>query len=151
VGRPQHRYSLAPDAPSLGLEPPTMPMLARMVLSMADRLGASGADAEVVGHDEGVRRAMPYDDAPSSLEALVSDLDRLGFDPIVSEGDDDDTAVVGVRHCPFRRSPPSTPSSCAGCTAGSSKGSSPAWAMPRCASSARSCTAPLARWPSRSR
>ena len=25
VGRPQHLYSLAPDAPSLGLEPPAMP------------------------------------------------------------------------------------------------------------------------------
>ena len=38
VGRPQHRYSIAADAPSLGLEPPTMPMLARMVLHMAQRL-----------------------------------------------------------------------------------------------------------------
>ena len=40
LGRPQHRYSVSPGAPSLGLEPPTMPMLARMVLRMADRLGA---------------------------------------------------------------------------------------------------------------
>ena len=32
VGRPQHRYSLAPDAPSLGLEPATFPVLARMLL-----------------------------------------------------------------------------------------------------------------------
>ncbi len=32
VGRPQHLYSLAPDAPSLGLEPPAMPALARMLL-----------------------------------------------------------------------------------------------------------------------
>ena len=31
-GRPQHRYALAPDAPSLGLEPPTFPMLARMLV-----------------------------------------------------------------------------------------------------------------------
>src|SRR3954449_9357354 len=38
VGRPQHRYSLAADAPSLGLEPPTVPVLARMVLAMAERL-----------------------------------------------------------------------------------------------------------------
>jgi predicted ArsR family transcriptional regulator len=101
VGRPQHRYSLAPDAPSLGLEPPTMPVLARMVLSMADRLGASADDAEAVGHDEGVRRSVPFVDAPSSLEALVSDLDRLGFDPIVSEGSDADTAVVAFANCPF--------------------------------------------------
>lgn len=101
VGRPQHRYSLAPDAPSLGLEPPTMPVLARMVLTMADRVGASAADAEAVGRDEGRRRAVPFERAPSSLEALVTDLDRLGFDPVVSDGDDDDTAVVAFANCPF--------------------------------------------------
>ena len=56
VGRPQHRYSLAPDAPSLGLEPPTMPMLARMVLAMAQRLGASPTDAATVGETEGASR-----------------------------------------------------------------------------------------------
>ncbi len=38
VGRPQHRYAIANGAPSLGLEPPTMPVLARMVLAMAKRL-----------------------------------------------------------------------------------------------------------------
>ena len=30
-------------------------------------------------------RAARYDDAPSALEALVADLDRLGFDPIVAD------------------------------------------------------------------
>ncbi len=101
VGRPQHRYSIATDAPSLGLEPPTMPVLATMVLSMAARIGASGADAEQVGSEEGVRRAMPYSASPSSLEAIVSDLDRLGFDPLVSDGPDEDTAIVAFGHCPF--------------------------------------------------
>lgn len=101
VGRPQHRYSLASDAPSLGLEPPTTPLLARMVLDMARRLGADADDAASIGDDEGRRRAVPYRRAPSSLEALVSDLDRLGFDPIVTDGDDADTAVVAFANCPF--------------------------------------------------
>lgn len=111
IGRPQHRYSLAPDAPSLGLEPPVMPVLARMVLSMAARLGAGPSDAHAVGAEEGARRAAPYESAPSSLEALVSDLDRLGFDPVVSDalGLDDaaasaadpDTAVIAFANCPF--------------------------------------------------
>jgi predicted ArsR family transcriptional regulator len=109
VGRPQHRYSLAADAPSLGLEPPTMPVLARMVLAMAERLGASPTDTVAVGEVEGRARAARYDDAPSALEALVADLDRLGFDPIVTEGgasdaaDDPDavTAVVAFANCPF--------------------------------------------------
>jgi predicted ArsR family transcriptional regulator len=102
VGRPQHRYSIAANAPSLGLEPPTMPVLARMVLAMAARLQASGADAEAVGRNEGIARARPYEQAPSTLEAVVSDLDRLGFDPVVTDVDGDpDAAVVAFTHCPF--------------------------------------------------
>ena len=102
VGRPHHRYSLADGAPSLGLEPPVLPVLARMVLSLAERLGADRADAEAVGVAEGRERAMAYRDAPSSLEAVVSDLDRLGFDPVVSdEPADPDAAVVGFANCPF--------------------------------------------------
>lgn len=100
IGRPQHRYSLASDAPSLGLEPPVMPVLARMVLAMAERLGAGPDDAAAVGRDEGARRAVPYRSAPSALEAVVSDLDRLGFDPVVTDGDGD-TAVVAFANCPF--------------------------------------------------
>jgi len=102
VGRPQHRYSVARNAPSLGFEPPTMPVLARMVLAMAARLHASADDAEAVGRTEGIARATPYADAPSTLEALVADLDRLGFDPLVTDDPDDpDAAVVAFAHCPF--------------------------------------------------
>ena len=116
VGRPQHRYSLSPDAPSLGLEPPTMPMLARMVLAMARRLGANPADAVAVGEAEGATRAAGYDAAPSALEALVADLDRLGFDPVVT-GPTTTTARPrragdrrgGVRQLPLRRPRPRPP------------------------------------------
>jgi len=111
VGRPQHRYFVASDAPALGLEPPSIPVLARMVLAMAKRLHASADDAQAVGSDEGRRRAKPYVTAPSTLEALVSDLDQLGFDPIVTDADpqvassdplrDDPDAVVAFAHCPF--------------------------------------------------
>ncbi len=107
VGRPQHRYSVAADAPSLGLEPPTFPVLARMVLAMAKRLEASADDAAAVGREEGRRRAAPYEAAPSTLEALVSDLDRLGFDPVVTDADGDpidaDPAAASVHfaNCPF--------------------------------------------------
>ncbi len=103
IGRPQHRYVLASEAPSLGLEPPALPVLARMVLTLADQLGANPNDAERVGADEGRRRSAPYRDAPSSLEALVADLDQLGFDPTVSgaDPDDPDVAVVAFANCPF--------------------------------------------------
>jgi predicted ArsR family transcriptional regulator len=102
VGRPQHRYSIAPNAPALGFEPPTMPVLARMALAMATRLQASADDAEAVGRSEGAARAQPYARAPSTLEALVSDLDRLGFDPVVTDiVGDPDAALVAFSHCPF--------------------------------------------------
>jgi predicted ArsR family transcriptional regulator len=101
VGRPQHRFSLAAEAPSLGLEPPTVPVLARMVLNMAERLQASSADAFAVGEAEGASRAASYAAYPSALEALVDDLDRLGFDPVVAESDTADNAVVAFANCPF--------------------------------------------------
>lgn len=112
VGRPQHRFAVAPDAPSLGLEPPTMPVIAEMALSVAKQVGADSADAEAVGRHEGARRAVPYESAPSTLEALVSDLDRLGFDPLVTDAApvptahpdlDDGAAVVAFANCPFAR------------------------------------------------
>jgi predicted ArsR family transcriptional regulator len=102
IGRPQHRYSVSPTAPSLGLEPPTMPLLARMVLAMAARLDAGADDAEAVGCDEGARRADARRDSPSTLEALVADLDGLGFDPVVTaDTADPDAAVIAFAHCPF--------------------------------------------------
>lgn len=101
VGRPQHRYSLSADAPSLGFEPPVMPLLATMVLRLAETSGASGADAASIGQGQGAADADRYASAPSSLEALVAELHRLGFDPLVSEGTDDE-AIVGFGHCPFR-------------------------------------------------
>lgn len=102
VGRPQHRYGLAADAPSLGLEPAPLPMLARLVLRLAERAGLSGDDAAEVARAQGAADAAAYSAAPSTLEALVSELDRLGFDPEVTDGAGPDEAVIGFCHCPFR-------------------------------------------------
>jgi predicted ArsR family transcriptional regulator len=108
-GRPQHRYSLSHGAPSLGLEPPVMPAIASMVLRMAERAGATPDDAAEVGHTEGRHRAQRYAEAPSTLEALVTELDRWGFDPVVADGSDDDSVVVAFAHCPFQRLAESQP------------------------------------------
>ena len=63
---------------------------------------ALGIDGGCYGRTEGIARATPYADAPSTLEALVADLDRLGFDPLVTDDPDDpDAAVVAFAHCPF--------------------------------------------------
>jgi predicted ArsR family transcriptional regulator len=108
VGRPQHLYSLAPDAPSLGLEPPTYPVLARMLLTMAASAGLGPEDAAAAGRAQGADDARLRTDAASCLEALVDELDRFGFDPTIAgeilEDDDGDlaTAVIGFAHCPFQ-------------------------------------------------
>jgi len=102
VGRPQHRFSLAANAPSLGLEPPTFPMLARMLVRLAESTGATADDAADVGREQGAIDADLKTDAASCLEGLVEQLDELGFDPVVDGTDDGETAVIAFTHCPFR-------------------------------------------------
>ncbi len=102
VGRAHHVYWLAADAPALGLEPPTFPMLARMLVSLARSVGASGDDAAEVGRAQGAADAGSFADAPSCLEALITQLDVLGFDPVIDGTDDGETAVIAFTHCPFR-------------------------------------------------
>ena len=101
VGRPQHRYSPSAGAPSFGFEPPVMPMLAGAMVQVARSVGGSADDAAAAGRAQGRADADRYAAAPSALEALVAELDRLGFDPAVSDGDDADTAVVAFGRCPF--------------------------------------------------
>jgi predicted ArsR family transcriptional regulator len=109
VGRPQHRYSVAADAPSLGLEPATFPVLARMLLRVAAAGGLGAEDAVEAGREQGEVDAEPLigpagdgeDKAAVCLEGLVARLDALGFDPAVAS-DDDGSATVAFAHCPFR-------------------------------------------------
>ncbi|HYD09879.1 MAG TPA: helix-turn-helix domain-containing protein [Acidimicrobiales bacterium] len=108
VGRPQHLWSIAPDAPSLGFEPPAMPMLARMLVGVAAAAGAGPDEAAAIGREQG--RAVgaeaaavvaelddPDDRAAVCLAALVDELARMGFDPAVAE----DGAEVAFARCPF--------------------------------------------------
>ncbi len=100
VGRPQHLYALAPDAPSLGLEPPAMPALARMLLAVAAEAGLDGNDAEVAGREEGAHDAAAYGEGSACIEALMTQLEYLGFDPEVTGGSAGVT--IAFTHCPFR-------------------------------------------------
>lgn len=98
VGRPQHRYALAADAPSLGLEPPLFPKLARMLLRLADEVGADGGDACDAGRTQGAEDAVRYAGLDAA-HALLVELDTLGFDPQIVV--DDDSFTFGFAHCPF--------------------------------------------------
>src|SRR5581483_8017555 len=95
VGRPQHRYSLAADAPSLGLEPPSFPMLARMLLRAASLAGAGRDEAVDAGREQGRADGQRARGRPC-LEVLVDELDRLGFDPVVvADEDDEERSTIG--------------------------------------------------------
>jgi len=100
VGRPQHRYSLAADAPSLGLEPAVYPMLARMLLVMAGDAGIGTPEAVEAGRDQGAHDARRSGGrAADCISALGDHLQMLGFDP--ESVTDDDATTIAFTHCPF--------------------------------------------------
>ena len=120
VGRPQHLYSLATDAPSLGLEPASMPVLGRMLLGVAAMAGAAADEAVGAGREQGRAAARAYmaDDAGDQgdgdgdqgdgdgdeaglgcVRALAAELARLGFDPAVAA--DGEGVTVAFTHCPY--------------------------------------------------
>lgn len=58
VGRPQHRYCLAADAPSLGLEPPAFPALASMLAGVAASAGPAREEIVEAGRIQGRRDGL---------------------------------------------------------------------------------------------
>jgi predicted ArsR family transcriptional regulator len=105
VGRPQLRYSLAPGAPGLGLDPPAHTLLAGLLAALAEQLGGDGLDAANLGRRWGTDANGRRQSARGCLAAVMAELDRLGFDPVQSElGPDGSGRRVRVDflHCPFR-------------------------------------------------
>lgn len=99
VGRPQHLYSVAADAPSLGLEPPTWPVLARMLADVAAFMAPDPDDVAAMGWDQG-RAAAERHAGERCVTGLTNALGELGFDPAtVEEGR---RATIAFTHCPFR-------------------------------------------------
>ncbi len=105
VGRPQNRYRVAADAPSLGLEPSSMRMLATMLATAAaiariDPEAAAEAgrvQGELAAEQAGIeRRTSPA----ACLAALTDELGSLGFDP--ATGEDGATAIIAFTRCPFQ-------------------------------------------------
>ena len=100
VGRPQHLYSLAPDAPSLGLEPSPFPTLARVLLQAAAAAGLDGSELVEAGCTQGAADAVQWPADADVLDALIIEQAKLGFDPAVIELDA--SATMAFTHCPFR-------------------------------------------------
>ncbi len=100
VGRPHHRYALAADAPSLGLEPPVFPLLTRILLAGAAAGGIEPDDLVEAGRDQGRAAQARIPPTVPCAAALEEELAELGFDP--ARVDDDHDVIIGFSHCPFR-------------------------------------------------
>lgn len=100
VGRPQHRYALAADAPALGLEPSVWPTMARVLLTAAADGGLSGADLEAAGAQEGRAAGGRRVGGAAVVDVVVEDQQRLGFDPTTVRRAG--SVTIAFAHCPFR-------------------------------------------------
>lgn len=101
VGRPQHRYSLAADAPSLGLEPAAYPLLAALLANVAALFGPDSDSVADVARDHGRRRAEARQKTtPECVAAVTAELAELGFDP--ASATDGNVSTIAFTRCPFR-------------------------------------------------
>lgn len=99
VGRPQHLYQLTTDAPSLGLEPPTFPLLASLLLRLVEVSGVGAGDAVEVGREHGAVVAGTARPGAPALDVLVAEQAELGFDPVCVPTEQGATIAFG--HCPY--------------------------------------------------
>lgn len=120
VGRPQHRYALAADAPSLGLEPALFPLATKVLLRVAATAGLGAAEAIEAARELALSQPGSAIPSRSCVDLVSHQLAELGFDPAVvapeistanpthAGGMDgtDGTTVSEVTlmfgHCPFR-------------------------------------------------
>jgi predicted ArsR family transcriptional regulator len=103
VGRPQHRYSLAADAPSLGLEPPAFPLMAGLLANVAASCGPDPDAVAAVGREHGRHAGATHavTDAGSCVAAVTAELADLGFDPV--EETDGPVTTIAFTHCPYQQ------------------------------------------------
>lgn len=100
VGRPQHRYAIADDAPSLGLEPPVFPLVTRILLEAAAAGGLDPNDLSDAGREQGAVAATEAAPSLACADALERELGGLGFDP--ARVDNGERVTIAFTHCPFR-------------------------------------------------
>jgi predicted ArsR family transcriptional regulator len=101
VGRPQHRYAIAAGAPALGEDPPAHTLLAGLLATLAEQVGAITDDAVDVGKAWGTKAATRTASG-SCVARLSAELDRLGFNPVAERADGEGNVRVSFLRCPFR-------------------------------------------------
>lgn len=102
IGRPQHRYSLAPGAPTVGLRESAYAVLARGLLLAAVEAGVDADFLVEAGRLLGREAATRGTRINGLLATLVSEQARYGFDPVVDDCEDERSPTRVVHfHCPF--------------------------------------------------
>jgi predicted ArsR family transcriptional regulator len=99
VGRPQHRYSLAADAPSLGLEPAAYPIMAALLANLAALFGPEPDAVADIAREHGRRAGQARAPQPC-VQAVTAELHDLGFDPAAAR--DGNVTTIAFTRCPFR-------------------------------------------------
>jgi len=102
VGRPQHLYSLAADAPSLGLEPPAFPLMAGLLANVAATCGPDADAVASVGREHGRHAAaLRAAEGHACVAAVQAELADLGFDPVGET--DGAVTTIAFTHCPYQQ------------------------------------------------
>ena len=103
-----------------------MPALARMLLTVAAEAGLDGNDARPPAGSRGP--ATPSASSPTTpcIEALMTQLEYLGFDPEATGGSDGVT--IAFTHCPFRELAEANPDLVCGLHRGMVEGFVDGWA-----------------------
>jgi predicted ArsR family transcriptional regulator len=106
VGRPQHRWALGPQAPSLGLEPAGFRLLAHLLAEVAAEAGPHAGVAADVGHRRGRERLggrwEGREPRAACVRAVMDELAELGFDPTLDPGREEGQTTISFTRCPFR-------------------------------------------------
>ena len=104
VGRPQLRYSLAPGAPGLGLDPPAHTLLAGLLAALADQLGRRRRRRDRTGPRGGPRRSARRQ-AVAGLSGRPDGASSTGWASTRSTSPRREGGArvrVDFLHCPFR-------------------------------------------------
>lgn len=101
VGRPQHRYAVTDEAPSLGVEPPAYPLLAGLLANVAAAETPPADKVAAVGARHG--RVLAQSAPKASCSAGLTDaMQELGFSP-VSSSEESRSTSIRFTECPYRR------------------------------------------------
>lgn len=101
VGRPQNRYSVSPDAPSLGVEPAAYPLLAGLLANVAAEGAPAPDEVAAVGARHGRVLARSGEGLPTCSGGMSEAMADLGFSPATST--EDGRTALRFTHCPYVR------------------------------------------------